>query len=97
MLYNEGILSKQYPDDLILLCCDGAAWHKSNKLHIPENIELFYIPSYTPEMNPIEQIWRELRITGFRNEVFASLEKVDRKSTRLNSSHNVASRMPSSA
>ena len=29
MLYNEGILSKQYPDDLILLCCDGAAWHKS--------------------------------------------------------------------
>ena len=53
-------LSKQYPDDLILLCCDGAAWHKSNKLHIPENIELFYIPPYTPEMNPIEQIWKEL-------------------------------------
>ena len=69
-------LSKQYPDDLILLCCDGAAWHKSNKLHIPENIELFYIPPYTPEMNPIEQIWKELRITGFRNEVFATLQKV---------------------
>ena len=67
-------LSKQYPDDLILLCCDGAAWHKSNKLHIPENIELFYIPPYTPEMNPIEQIWKELRITGFRNEVFASCQ-----------------------
>ena len=47
-----------------------------NKLHIPENIELFYIPPYTPEMNPIEQIWKELQITGFRNEVFASLEKV---------------------
>ena len=47
-----------------------------NKLHIPENIELFYIPPYTPEMNPIEQIWKELLITGFRNEVFASLEKV---------------------
>ena len=47
-----------------------------NKLHIPENIELFYIPPYTPEMNPIEQIWKELRIMGFRNEVFASLEKV---------------------
>ena len=47
-----------------------------NKLHIPENIELFSIPPYTPEMNPIEQIWKELRITGFRNEVFATLEKV---------------------
>lgn len=27
-------------------------------------------------MNPIEQIWKELRRMGFRNEVFATLEKV---------------------
>ena len=69
-------LSKQYPDDMILLCCDGAAWHKSKSLQVPENIELFYIPPYTPEMNPIEQIWKELRKLGFRNEIFATLEKV---------------------
>jgi putative transposase len=29
-----------------------------------------------PEMNPIEQIWKEIRKCGFHNEVFASLEKV---------------------
>ena len=69
-------LSKQYPQDMIVLCCDGAAWHKSKSLRIPENIELFYIPPYTPEMNPIEQIWKELRKLGFHNEIFASLEKV---------------------
>lgn len=69
-------LSKAYPNDIILLCCDGAAWHKSAELKIPENIELFHIPPYTPEMNPIEQIWKEIRKRGFRNEVFASLEKV---------------------
>lgn len=69
-------LSKQFPDDIILLCCDGAAWHKSKALRIPNNIELFSIPPYTPEMNPIEQIWKELRKMGFRNEVFATLEKV---------------------
>ena len=55
---------------------EDAQTYVDNKLHIPENIELFYIPPYTPEMNPIKQIWKELRITGFRNEVFASLEKV---------------------
>ena len=55
---------------------EGKQNKEINKLHIPENIELFYLPPYTPEMNPIEQIWKELRITGFRNEVFASLEKV---------------------
>ena len=58
------------------MCCDGAAWHKSKSLQVPENIELFYIPSYTPEMNPIEHIWKELRKMGFRNEIFATLEKV---------------------
>ena len=69
-------LSKQYPDDYILLCCDGAAWHKAGSLCVPEKMELFFIPPYTPEMNPIEQIWKELRKIGFRNEVFATLDKV---------------------
>ena len=69
-------LSKKFRDDVILLCCDGAAWHKSKTLVVPENIILFHIPPYTPEMNPIEQIWKELRKRGFRNELFATLAKV---------------------
>ena len=69
-------LSKAYPNDTILLCCDGAAWHKSAKLDIPDNIRLFFIPPYTPEMNHIEQIWKEIRLRGFRNQVFPSLNKV---------------------
>jgi len=69
-------LSKKYPDDIILLCCDGAAWHKSNALYVPYNIRLFFIPPYTPEMNPIEQIWKEIRRIGFCNEIFSTLEKV---------------------
>ena len=69
-------LSNLFPDDRILLCWDGAAWHKSKSLIIPQNIELFSIPPYTPEMNPIGQIWKELRKMGFRNEIFATLENV---------------------
>ena len=49
-------LSAQFSDDVIMLCCHGAAWHKSRTLEVPDNIVLFYIPPYTPEMNPIEQI-----------------------------------------
>ena len=37
---------------------------------------LFHIPPYTPEMNPIKQIWKEIRKRGFRNEIFTTLEKV---------------------
>jgi len=69
-------LSLAYSDDIILLCCDGAAWHKAKSLNIPKNIILFFIPPYTPEMNPIEQIWKEIRKIGFRNEIFTTLEHV---------------------
>ena len=69
-------LSETYPKDEILLVCDGASWHKANDLEIPDNIHVIFIPPSTPEMNPIEQIWREIRTKGFRNEVFASLVDV---------------------
>ena len=69
-------LSKQYPDDMILLVCDGASWHKSKSLVIPENIRLLSIPPYTPEMTPIEQIWKQIRSMGFKNEVFKTLADV---------------------
>ena len=69
-------LSKTYPDDYILMPADGATWHRSKELKIPQNIKLFRLPPATPEMNPIEQIWKELRKRGFRNEVFQTPDKV---------------------
>ena len=44
----------------ILLVMDNAIWHKSSTLEIPSNIELAFIPPYIPEMNPIEQVWKEM-------------------------------------
>ena len=69
-------LSKQFPDDYILLCEDRASWHKSKNLVIPHNIEIFFIPPATPEMNPIEQIWHEIKQKYFDNHYFSTLNKV---------------------
>lgn len=70
-------LSEQYKEDIIVLACDGARWHISKELlEEIENIKIIHIPPYTPEMNPIEQIWKEIRKIGFKNEVFQTLEKV---------------------
>lgn len=69
-------LQSAFPDEIIVLVCDGAAWHKSGTLKVPDQITILHIPPYTPEMNPIEQIWHELRTKGFHNEVFSTLEKV---------------------
>ena len=79
-------LSEAYPRDKIILVCDGAAWHKSKGLNIPKNIEMASIPPYTPEMNPIEQIWKEIRKLGFKNEVFKTLDAATTALSRLRSS-----------
>ena len=69
-------LSTRYDDDRIILACDRAGWHRSKRLVVPENIRIFLLPPATPEMNPIEQIWKEIRKRGFRNEIFKTLDCV---------------------
>lgn len=72
-------LSEEFSEDMIILVCDNASWHSSEDLQIPENIIIVFIPPYTPEMNPIEQIWTEIRKMGFKNHFFASLDDVIQK------------------
>ncbi|MFL0194311.1 transposase [Clostridium sp. WILCCON 0269] len=66
-------VSNRYPHDYILMTTDNAAWHKSKGLVIPENIEIFPLLSYTPELNPIEMIGDEIRKKFFRNKLFKTL------------------------
>lgn len=70
------LLSEQYKNDYIILCGDNASWHKSKDLKVPSNIKFIGIPPYTPEMNPIEQIWAWIRKTGFKNTLFKNLNAV---------------------
>jgi transposase len=72
-------VSDRFPDYYIVICCDRAGWHTTAKLKIPRNICLFFIPSHTPEMNPIEQVWKEIRKRGFKNTMFKSLPELFKK------------------
>jgi len=78
-------LSQQFEDDYILLVMDNAAWHKSKNITMPDNIRPFFLPPRTPEMNPIEQLWPEVR-HDFKNKIFNSLSDViDKLCVSLNS------------
>lgn len=46
------------------------------KQEIPSNIELTFIPPYTPEMNPIEQVWKEIRKRDSKNKASQTLEAI---------------------
>lgn len=53
--------SRAFPDTLNVLVLDGAPPHTAGSLIIPENVLLFRLPPYSPELNPIERIWPDLR------------------------------------
>jgi hypothetical protein len=46
---------------IALLVLDGAGWHSSPRLNVPANIVLLPLPPYSPELNPMENVWEFLR------------------------------------
>ena len=67
----------RHRDKYIIMFLDQAGWHKSKDLEIPENIRLASIPPYSPELNPTEHIWDELREKYFHNLTFDSIGAVE--------------------
>lgn len=56
------------------LIMDGAGWHKSHALAVPENITILYLPPYSPELNPIERLRAYLRSHYLANRAYADYE-----------------------
>jgi transposase len=56
-----------------VLTVDGAGWHQpGGQLLLPSNISLLHLPPYSPELNPVENIWQFLRQNFLCNRVFAT-------------------------
>jgi len=70
-------VADRFPEDYIVMVMDRAAWHTSKTLKVPENIEIFPLLPYSPELNPTEHIWDEVREKGFLNEAFNSMTAVE--------------------
>lgn len=65
--------SKSLPPDVhALLVLDGAGWHHPKALEIPDNITFLLLPPYSPELNPPELLWREMRQKKLSNRVHAN-------------------------
>ncbi len=54
--FLQGMSKKLGPKKLAVVITSGAGWHQSDDLIVPENIILYHLPPYSPELNPIEQI-----------------------------------------
>jgi len=70
-------VARRHPEEFILMFLDGAGWHRANDLEVPANMSLEALPPYSPQLNPVEHIWDEIREKWFANEVFNSLEAME--------------------
>jgi len=59
-----------------LVVLDKAGWHGDGCLDVPDNITLLHLPSYSPELNPVENVWQYLRQNFLSNRVFADYEAI---------------------
>jgi transposase len=69
-------VSQAHQQEFIVMVVDGASSHRSKDLVVPENVRLIPLPGYSPELNPEEHIWDEVREKAFPNLVLDRMELV---------------------
>lgn len=66
----------QFPDEHCVVLMDRAGWHVANDLVVPASMTVLPLPPYSPECNPVEQIWKYTRTNDIRNRTFETLDDV---------------------
>lgn len=70
--------AKTLPSDVqAVVIWDGAGFHTSNGLQVPENVTLLQLPAYSPELNPIENLWHYLKSHFWSNRVYVDYDALE--------------------
>jgi transposase len=70
-------VSSRHLSEYIVMFLDGASWHKTKKLELPDNMKMVFLPHYSPELNPAEHLWDCIRENWFPNKTFKSIDAVE--------------------
>ena len=82
---NAGVLnvfleqmSRELPAGVhAVLIWDGAGYHTSGDLAVPSNISLILLPPYSPELNPVENLWHYLRAHHWSNRAYQDYDELE--------------------
>lgn len=74
-------LSEAYPEHHLLVVLDGAPSHRSREIGYPGNVSLLALPSYSPELNPVERWFQEFG-RALSNRTFEAVELLQGALTR---------------
>lgn len=68
-------LSEKYPENKHIVIIDNATYHTTQGKEdypLPENVELMFLPPYSPDYNLIENLWKVVEDDFFNNKFFKS-------------------------
>jgi transposase len=75
MNHHLRFISEQVDSNVqVVLIVDNAGWHSAKTLRIPRNITLFYLPAYSPELNPVERLWSYLKSHFLSNRAYSDYD-----------------------
>jgi len=69
-------VSQTFAKYFIIMQVDRAGWHGAKALIVPDNIRLIPQPACSPELNPVEHIWEEVREKQLPNLALPALDEV---------------------
>ena len=65
------------PDEHAVMLWDGAGFHRSKELALPANITAIQLPAYSPEFNPIENLWHYLKSHYWSNRAYRDVDELE--------------------
>lgn len=72
------LIENHYPDRYLILVLDNASYHHARIVEeylesVKERVFAFWLPTYAPELNLIERVWKHLKQVGLNNFFFETL------------------------
>jgi transposase len=65
-----------------VLIWDGAGYHTGAKLQVPANISVILLPPYSPELNPVENLWHYLRSHHWSNRMYRDYDDLESEAAK---------------
>lgn len=72
---------RQYPTTKVHLILDNVRYHHTKHIQEwletkKEQIELHFLPPYSPQFNPIEKVWKATKKASIHNRYFENLDEL---------------------
>lgn len=72
--FFEQFAAEVSSDIHVVMVWDQAGFHTSKNLKIPANVTIVPLPPYSPELNPVENLWHYLRSHYWANRIYADYD-----------------------